>query len=403
MPQQRECSNWIESYLEFTDNSEPPYLYRKWVAINVIAACLRRKCYLPWGSETFFPNMYIVLVGPPGKARKGTAMKPGQKMLRDCNIKLAAESITREALVRELKNSSETIIDPKTGEMEFHSSLTVFSKELSVFLGYNNQQLMMDLTDWFDCDDSWTYRTKHQGTDDIIGVWLNLIGATTPQLIRTSMPSDAIGLGLASRIVFVYEHKKAKTVVDPFPTKYELELRYKLMDDLDRIKMIQGPFQISEDFILRWSEWYPAQDDNPPFDNELFAGYFERRGTHVMKLSIIMNVARTNSMVITRVDLDNAIKLLIDTEVKMPYTFSGIGKSSHAEVLSRVMIEVGQRGEVKFGELVDMFKYDASGFDMRRIIETLEMSGYATKEGLGTSEAKAIIKYNKEEGGDEYE
>ncbi len=393
MSQQRECSDWIESYLEFTHNSEPPYLYKKWVAISTIAACLRRKCYLPWGSETFYPNMYIVLVGPPGKTRKGTAMKVGQKMLREAGIKLAAESITREALVRELKNCSDTIIHHKTGEMELHSSLTVFSKELSVFLGYNNQQLMMDLTDWFDCDDSWTYRTKHQGTDDIIGVWLNLIGGTTPELIRTSMPVGAIGLGLTSRIVFVYEHKKEKIVIDPFPTIHELEIRNKLMKDLDRIKMMQGPFSISDNFIKRWAEWYPMQDDNPPFENDLFDGYFSRRGTHVMKMASIISASRTDNKIIAVKDLDDAISLLEETEVKMAYTFSGVGKATHAEVLSKVMIEVGQNKDITFGELVDKFKNDASALDMRRIVETLEMSGFVEKIGIGTSERNAKINY----------
>ena len=115
----RKLNDWIDSYLEYTKNSEPPDLYKEWVAVSVVASILQRKCSLPWGDITFYPNMYIVLTGPSGKARKSTAMGPGMKLLRDMGVKLAAESITREALIRELKQSNATQVDPVSGATNF--------------------------------------------------------------------------------------------------------------------------------------------------------------------------------------------------------------------------------------------------------------------------------------------
>jgi hypothetical protein len=158
--------------------------------------------------------MYIVLVAPSGKARKGTAMSPGLEILEDLNIHLAAESITREALIRELRTATTTVTNDD-GTIEFHSSLTIYSPELVVFLGHNNPQLLSDLTDWYDCRRKWTYRTKTQGTDEIHGVWVNLIGATTPELLQSALPLDAIGGGLTSRMVFVFEETKGKIVPAP--------------------------------------------------------------------------------------------------------------------------------------------------------------------------------------------
>lgn len=369
----RKVNDWIESYLRYTENSEPPYLFRKWAAISVIASALQRKCYLPWGSLTFYPNMYIILVGPSGKSRKGTAMSPALDILMEVSgIKLAAEAITREALIRELKNASDTVIHPVTGKMNFHASLTVHSQELTVFLGYHNYALMSDLTDWYDCRKRWTYRTKHMGTDEIIGVWVNIIGATTPELIQSSMPLDAVGGGLTSRMIFVFEHKKGKIVPDPFLTKEEMDLRELLVVDLEKIKMLQGPFRVSEQFVETWAKWYTAQDENPPFRDDRFSGYFERRPTHVMKMSMILNSSRTDSMVISEDDLLNAIQLLKDTEQKMSNTFSGVGKSSHAEVLSKVMAEVGRTKETTIANLMNIFYRDVSNWEMEGIIKTLE-------------------------------
>ena len=126
----RLLKDWLESYLIYTAKSEPPILYKTWTAISVIAACMRRKCKFQWGTISVYPNLYIVLVGPPGRCRKGTAMTVGENMLRELGIKLSSSSITREALVHQLKTSSDTHID-EGGKMYLHSSLTIFSKESS--------------------------------------------------------------------------------------------------------------------------------------------------------------------------------------------------------------------------------------------------------------------------------
>ena len=373
---QRETPDWIDGFVEYTENSEPPITFRMWTAISCVAAVLRRKCVLPWGSLTFYPNMYVVLVAPSGKARKGTAMGPGQKFLRELEVRMTAEAITRESLIRELANTKDSYIDE--GEQLIpHSSMTIFSKELTVFLGYQNHQLMSDLTDWFDCDDHWVYRTKTQGEDIIEGVWVNLIGATTPSLIQTSMSLEAIGGGLTSRMIFVYEHKRGKSVALPMLTKDDLELREKLLRDLERISLLQGNFTVDDSFIGPWVPWYEAQEDNPPFNDNRFAGYFERRAMHCLKLCMILNAARGDSMIMTEEDFYRALSILERTEEKMPFSFSGVGKGMNTDTLSQVMAELAVCGKATFAELMQKFYYDVDKFTLTKIIETLESMNYA--------------------------
>lgn len=337
---------------------------------------MRRKCKLKWGTIDVYPNLYIVLVGPPGRCRKGTAMSVGEGFLRELGIKLSSSSITREALIHQLKTSSDTHIDAN-GKMYLHSSLTIFSKELTVFLGYNNQQLMADLTDWFDCADAWEYRTKNMGTDDITGVWVNLIGATTPDLLNSTLPKDAIGGGLTSRMIFVYEQDKDHTEVAPFLSVKEHKLAEDLLIDLEKISMLQGDFTVTPDFIERFSSWYAVTDSAPPpFDDYRFAPYFERKPTHLWKLSMIMNAARTSSMCLDAVDFDSALDLLERTEVKMPYTFSGYGKNKNADTLTRIMTIIGNRKKISLAELQKITYLDADEWTLRKIIDTLTNMEY---------------------------
>lgn len=383
----RQLPDWIDAFMHLTRNTEPAVLFRKWSAVSTVASALQRKCFLNWGSLTFYPNLYVVLIAPPG-CRKGTAMTISMDFLEEIRIKMAAEAITREALIGELKSSTDTITDPIAGTMEFHSSLTIHSQELTVFLGYQNHQLMSDLSDWFDCRKRWTYRTKHMGTDEIIGVWVNLYGATTPTLLQTAMPLDVVGSGMASRIIFVYETKKGQVNPCPFWTKEDISLREAMIVDLHRIKNLMGRFTVTDKFLEKWVEWYPEQDLNHPFDDPRFGGYFERRATHIMKLGMILNASRTDSMVVDIVDLNAAISLLEATEVNMPHTFEGLGKSTHAELIPRVMTIVGNAKTITFGDLLFQLRFDTDQWTLGNCLRSLE--------------AMRVVKRNVEENVIEY-
>lgn len=371
MQQKRQCKDWIEAYLEFTSfNTEPPVLWRHWSAISTIAAALQRKVSLQWHTQ-LYPNLYVVLVGPAG-TRKGTAMGPAQQLLVDLGVRLSAEATTRESLIRFLRESGDTSVDPETGAVSMHASLTVFAPELTVFLGYNNQILMSDLTDWFDCRDRWTYRTKTQGEDDIIGVFMNIFGATTPELIHSALPIDAVGSGLTSRIIFVYEEKKGPKCPAPFATEYHYQLREALLRDLSQILMLSGKFRIAPNFMDLWSDWYLTIDDNHAIDDSRFAGYCERRPLHLLKLCMIMSASRGNDLRITKEDFDAALSLLTKTERKMPLVFLGHGRNPNADTVTKIMSFCGERGTVLRSEIIRHFYRDCDERAIDGIISTLQ-------------------------------
>src|SRR5512137_2600270 len=146
----RKLPDFLTTYLEFTKKSEPPTNYHIWTCLSVIAAAMQRKCYLRWGFKTFYPNLYIVLIGPSG-CRKGTAMTIAKDLIRQVNgISVTSESVTREALIRDMRECVNQYVDPSDGLPHYHSSISVFSEELAVFLGQQNTKFLADLTDWFD-------------------------------------------------------------------------------------------------------------------------------------------------------------------------------------------------------------------------------------------------------------
>jgi hypothetical protein len=325
-------------------------------------------------------------------------MGPGADMLEDVGIRIASEAITREALVQELGTDPSQDIGPD-GKPIMHCSLTVFSQELTVFLGYNNLQLISDLTDWYDCRRRWIYRTKTQGTDTLINVWMNLFGATTPDILQTSLPRDAIGGGLTARIIFVYEPKKGKSVADPFQRDTMIVLHRKLLQDLELISMTAGNYTISEDFLDRWIPWYNYQDEHPPWKDYRMEGYMSRRPVHILKLCMILNAARDGDMILGVEDFDRAVDILGRTEVNMPKTFGGIGKSEHSDVMDKVMGIVGYQGKATFSELMRMFYFDVDERTLRGICATMEKMGFSRNVMEGKDLVLYYIKDKEKEDG----
>lgn len=365
----RILKDWITSYLAFVENTEPCDLYKEWTAISVIAAALQRKCYLPWGHLTFYPNMYIILIGPPG-SRKNTAMDTGHDLLRDANIKLAADATTRAGLVEELDGAQHAdLVDGKG--LKIHASLTVFSEELSVFFGYDERQMVADLRDWYDCKPVWINKTKGSGVSSISGVWLNLIGGITPDLLQ-GMPPDIIGGGLARRIIFVSAPGKGKSCPAPFLTVEDHKLREDLLHDLKEVTLMSGDFKWTDEFLDVYITWYCEQDERPPITSDpRFAGYLSCRPMHLMKLCMALGASEGEDMVVTKGIFDRALSTLERAEVPMFDTFTGLGRSELSEVTASVMKTVAAAQKITATELLNMYYHDADLPILERIIETM--------------------------------
>lgn len=368
----RAFSNWLDAYMQYTDETEAPAIFRKWCAISTIAACLRRKVWLSMECK-IYPNLYIVLCGPSG-SRKGTAMAPCRSFLQTLGINLTAESLTREGLIVALSKSTFAELLPD-GSMISHSSLTVFSTELAVFIRPNDDGLISALTQWFDCEDPWRYDTKNAGNYSIDGVWVNLIGATTPELLRVVFPESTITGGLTSRIIFVYAGKKGKIVPWVEITPESREIENKLLRDLEEIREITGEFKPTPAYKNAYTKWYVEQETNPPFMDYHFDAYLTRRALHLRKVSMIVSAARSSDLVLDVEDFDTARSILEEAEAAMTNVYRAYGRSDLAELFSRVMGLILTRDRVTYNEVLKRFYKDATTDELDTILETLKEMG----------------------------
>lgn len=361
--------SWIQAYLAYTGESESPEDYHLWVAISVIAGVLERRVYFKMGYFTLYPNMFIILVSPPGLCKKSTAMRIGREiMVGKPGVKFTSDSTTREKLILNLSQAHKDGV----------SAMTAHSTEFATMLTSSGMDMVAFLTDIFDCPESWEHDTKSGGKQTIKGPFVNLLGATTPDWISRAMPLDTIGIGLTSRIIFAFHDTPRKADAIPKLTAAQMTLKDILVTDLIAISTLSGEFTLSEDANLLHSAWYDYHqvNRNPSGDPRL-AGYFERKQTHLLKLCMIVAASKRDGLLITAEDHTDALAMMEKIEARMPRVFSGVGKNplyADREVVLSAIITAGKAG-LSIQELMGRFNYALRKDELLEVMDTLCMVG----------------------------
>lgn len=379
----RELANWLDAYLEYTENTESPTSYHRWCGLAAIAGALQRKVYLPWGiGQVIYPNLYVVLIGPSGRTRKGVALGIAKDILKQVpTVSVAPESSSgKQSTILVMKRAGLDFVDPTDNKTKRHCSVTAFSEELSVFLGQGDIAYLSSLTDWYDSKDDWEYETVGRGKDSIKGVCLNLVGGTAPDWIQSMIPHEAVGGGFTSRVIFIVEERKRKIVAEPVITEREKELREKLVRDLERINKLTGVVEMAKDTRKLYVEWYEtetakAESGHPAVDDSRFAGYNERRATHLRKLLLVSSAARDDDLIIRPDDFHRAVALLEGAEVNMHRTFGGFGKSKNSDAIETIKDYLQAVGNTTQSVVLQRFYRDVDAQTLQQVEQTLVSMG----------------------------
>ncbi len=388
----RNLTDWLEYYLQFTQNSEPPIQYHLWSGISALSSVLQRKCYCNWGLRGYiYPNFYVALVGPPG-GRKGTAMKIAKGMVQQLEIPMGSDALGSIQIMYKEISKAQAEYREADGVIKFHKSLAVWSEEFQVFLSDKDQMLLSSLTDLFDCANSWKYSTLSRGVDDLSNCYLTIIGAITPSLLQSKLSMDAVGGGLISRIIFVVGYGAIKRIALPFLSKEELQLQTHLQEDLEQIHNLAGAFELTKEFLDTWIPWYETISTMNEVDNDKFMGYNSRRALHLNKLCMIFSASENNDMKIEARHFDKALAVLEETEEEMPNAFYGLGRGAHSEIFTSFLNFLDTHPEFNFAQLTEAFQLDSMPVDMEQFIRMAEITGKLRIEKSATETRYITIK-----------
>lgn len=377
----RRCTHFIDTYMEYTFQSESPDSYHQWCAMSMVSSALGRKVWVDMGYFRVYPNMYIVLVGPPGKCRKSVAINTAIRLITDLeDVEISADAITREALIRALKTIQKQVemnpggsvsLDPTSDDdIYLHSSLTIVSKELSVFLGVGNHDLLSLLTDLYDNPDRWEYRTKNQGIDTIYNVWIGMLAASTPDWLVGSIPLTAIGGGYTSRVLFIVENNVRKKTPRPVLTEKEFTLMGDLKHDLEDITMMKGEMLLSDKAKDYFDSWYVHHSEHG-IEDKRFWGYSERKHIHLLKVAMTLSAADNGDRLITDLHMKQALHMLDSIEDSMIDAFGAVGRSEDAMDIDTILEIIKVHGRLDRDRLIQLVWRDVPLRNIDLVLRTL--------------------------------
>lgn len=314
--------SFLSDYRLYTSGNEAPPTYHTFSSLVALSSIVSRKVWVDMDYYSIYPNLYVVLVGPPG-ARKSSAMNTTKFLMRQLkNIPFSGECISKEKLIIDM-NEAEQVIEGLPEDRRVISPMTICVTELSEFLQISAAGMIGFLTDVYD-QDIYEHKTKNKGTVIINGPFLNLLACTTPSWITMYLRTDIISGGFSRRALFVYETEKAGRIAFPVITPEARAAWGRVIDAAQRHSKLKGPFKWTREAKEFYRKWYESlvipNDENT-------VGYYETKHIQLLKVAMLIAISEDEVLELRVSHLEAGLKILGLVEQNLGRVFEGMGRN----------------------------------------------------------------------------
>lgn len=374
------AESFIKQYLQFTSDSEVPVCFNRWAAIAGISIILERNVWIPFGHSNIYPNQYLMLMGSAG-TRKSTAIKLIKHLLIGAGYSaISAERTSKEKFLVDLAGdtddndkTADTILERNLfgegSELGVHS-MAIMADEANDFFGSGNLEFLSILGSLWDWQGvPYQNRIKTGKSVSISDPTINIFAGNTPTGFATAFPPEILGQGFFSRLLLVYSEPNGRKIA--FPRSPDKEEVATIIRELQRIKGRMG--EIAMTAVARtlletiYHTTYKVEDMR-------FDAYFNRRFTHLLKLSMIITVAN-HAGHMREQDIIEAHTYLCYAESLMPKALGEFGKSRNSDVTHKVLTFIESHDGCTIKQLVKFVGNDLERpSDIGDILKKLSIS-----------------------------
>lgn len=340
------AQDFIESFLALTEGAVSPQSFRLWSAISLVGGALGRRVSARTGKGHVYPNLYTLLVGPPGAGKSiieavkelwATTREPGAK---GPAFRVASNSITSASIVDELAKAKFIRVMPSGPPFVYHS-LLVASEELQVLLPGYDTMIIGKLNELY--NNSHVPYTESRRTGSVRELTienpnLNIIAGAQPAYFASTFPEEVWSTGFARRVIMVYsdEHMLNSLWFEPL---VDPGLQPWLTQRLAIMSQQMGVMKWTPAAADLLDTWHMSGGPPTPTHSKL-AQYVRNRSVNVIKLSTISAVSRGEGLVIEESDVGRAIEWLISAEKRMPDVFRAMIGKSDSQVIEEMHLFV---------------------------------------------------------------
>lgn len=370
---ERLAGNWFQGFRVFTSESEASNQYLWWTAATILAASLRRRVWCKWNYEPIYPNLYVMLVGPPG-SRKSRAISFARQFGRHIELPIAAEATSKEGLIYHMMKHG--VLQEMGPNIYDTSPLIITSSDFMSLYRTSKESMVEWLTDLYDTEqyeEGWKYEVRSRDPELIPKPYINMIAGTTPSWMSTNLGEAFTEQGFSARTVFVYAGGPRFLKSRPIITPEMWDMHVRLIADLKHIATLYGELHTSTAAWEWFSHWYEEIHPNEKVDYRL-AHYMTRKPLHLWKLASIITISESDEMVITKEYFEVALAQLNSIEPLMLRAFSGVGRNPIAGRMYLIYedIKAAAKGMSK-GQLAVLHSDDLTAAQLDEALQSLTL------------------------------
>lgn len=336
--------SFIDRFVDLTEGVESPTVFRKWTAIACVSGALERRCYTTTWAK-LYPNLFVVLVAPPGIGKTVPIMMCHQLWARcEEGLNVAPTTITKAGLIDHYAKTGIRVI-PETQEL--FSSCLVAARELGHLIPEYDLEFLNVLNDLYDCTPvPYVERTRGNGLISIDSPHLSILAGTQPKFLGATLPESAYALGTTSRMIMIYSAEVVKAPLwrDDAPEGSSLlEMAVAtLQGEIDRIARLNGEFEFEPGARKLMNEWM-GQGEPPRPEHHRLAHYTTRRRATLLKLCMTISASYGGSMKVTEPHMSEAMRIMFEAERTMPEIFKDMSANSQGSVVQDCFLWMLQR------------------------------------------------------------
>lgn len=374
--------NWVDSVMEATAEAESPRAFIRWAALSSIAAVVADRVYLDKFYYKLYPNVYVLLVAKSG-LRKGfpAALAKTLVSLVD-NTRVISGRNSIQAIIKDLAT---TVTKPKKAPLTKAHGFIV-SGELSTTFIEDPQTLtiLTDLHDGHYHTEGWKNTLKGTGVESLKDISLSLLGAINQTHFKDMVKRKDITGGFIARTIIVEETQRAlknPLIVAP---KNLLDVQ-KLVDYLRKLGDINGAFTWEAEAADFYGEWYKTFEPESLEDD---TGTANRIHDQILKVAMLLSLARCPELILRRSDIEEAMTLLEKAIETATGVMKGQGESDFGPKIKIVLDELDSREghTITRSELLRKHWGDFTSIELSIIIGTLEQAKAITVMTKGKDE-----------------
>jgi hypothetical protein len=332
-----EEDNFIQRYIRSKQMRSDSYIdYQFGGAISILSACIQRNASISLSADTFYPNIWSFFIGSSSVSRKTTAVKYARESLNQDLIKqkLFSNEFSPEGFISELSEKPQTFI---------------FVDEASGFLANMRKMYMTGMKEKL-CEvydnGNFTRRLKKEQYT-IENIYMTMCMATTPTSLKTTADIENLGSGWFYRYLWFYPNIPKQT------KKLTMETAEMKLEEIELKKSVQEYWdffsnrnenKISIEFppevLSIYTDWVETKEMEYQEKDDSIGSMFARIQPYALKLSSLFSIGkkgalaemdRNNTLVVSKVYMKEAIRLIEDYFLPMVQIISGIIENANLQ------------------------------------------------------------------------